>query len=193
MDQAARENRAIYQPYETTDPVFDTTNLDRFTADLPCPKVDAEMLHRFWKFAEADRWGKRRKIRPEVPAWIEDELQSRVASERAARQASHPPLSLGLDIRGPGGGQWHLKLRGAEVSAVRPGLPKRVDSLLTCRVTDWHQFLEEARDEAIWRLEKALQVADGNPADLSNHVYTALFANGKTSRSQGADWLAATG
>ena len=64
MDQAARENRAIYQPYETTDPLFDTTNLDRFAADLPCPKVDAEMLHRFWKFAEADRWGKRTEEPP---------------------------------------------------------------------------------------------------------------------------------
>lgn len=51
---------AIYEPYLTTDPTFDITNLLKFTADLPSPKIDEAMIHRFIRFGENDRWGKRR-------------------------------------------------------------------------------------------------------------------------------------
>jgi len=51
---------AIYEPYLTTDPTFDITNLLKFTADLPSPKIDEAMIHRFIQFGENDRWGKRR-------------------------------------------------------------------------------------------------------------------------------------
>lgn len=51
---------AIYQPYATTDPRFDTANLDRQLPDLPCPDLDETMIHRFIRYGEEDRWGKRR-------------------------------------------------------------------------------------------------------------------------------------
>ena len=51
---------AIYQPYLTTDPRFDTANLDRHLPDLPCPDLSETMIHRFIRYGEEDRWGKRR-------------------------------------------------------------------------------------------------------------------------------------
>lgn len=51
---------AIYQPYLTTDPRFDTSNLDRQLPDLPCPDLSETMIHRFIRYGEEDRWGKRR-------------------------------------------------------------------------------------------------------------------------------------
>lgn len=63
MSEFERESYAqvaIYEPYLTTDPTFDITNLLKFTADMPAPKIDEAMIHRFIRFGENDRWGKRR-------------------------------------------------------------------------------------------------------------------------------------
>ncbi|MCE9606097.1 MAG: SDR family oxidoreductase [Planctomycetia bacterium] len=51
---------AIYEPYLTSDPTFDITNLLKFTADMPSPAIDEAMIHRFIQFGENDKWGKRR-------------------------------------------------------------------------------------------------------------------------------------
>jgi len=52
---------SIYQSYATTDPRFDMTNLNKLVHDLPCPEIDEAMMHRFVRFGEEDRWGKRGK------------------------------------------------------------------------------------------------------------------------------------
>lgn len=60
---------SIYQSYATTDPRFDTTNTMRMTPDLPCPDIDEAMMHRFVRYGEEDRWGKRRRRAPlDMPA-----------------------------------------------------------------------------------------------------------------------------
>jgi nucleoside-diphosphate-sugar epimerase len=56
----------LYNNYKSTDPVFDCTNTKRFARDLPCPKIDEAMLHRYIRFGEQDRWGKRNSKRPKV-------------------------------------------------------------------------------------------------------------------------------
>ncbi len=61
MDEDLHSNMTMYESYEVTDPEFDTTNLQQFAGNLPCPVIDEEMLHKFWKFGEEDRWGKRRR------------------------------------------------------------------------------------------------------------------------------------
>jgi thioester reductase-like protein len=61
MDEDLHDNMTMYESYEVTDPQFDTTNLQQFAGNLPCPTIDEAMLHRFWKYGEEDRWGKRRR------------------------------------------------------------------------------------------------------------------------------------
>ncbi|MBA4020071.1 MAG: Male sterility domain protein [Pirellula sp.] len=64
MDKMVRDGHAavaIYESYLTTDPRFDTRNTDRFTADIPCPDLDEATIHRFIRYGEEDRWGKRRE------------------------------------------------------------------------------------------------------------------------------------
>lgn len=60
------ENSSIYQSYETSDPQFDTTNLKKYAGDIPCPQIDKQMVHRFIKFGQANRWGKKRKLPPAI-------------------------------------------------------------------------------------------------------------------------------
>lgn len=62
LEQLASEYLEVYQPYESGEPEFDTTNLMKFAADLPCPEIDEPMVHRFIDFGELSRWGKRRRL-----------------------------------------------------------------------------------------------------------------------------------
>jgi len=60
FSRTAFENMGMYRLYDSTDPSFDTTNLQRFLPDCPCPIIDEAMIHRFLRFGQEDRWGKRR-------------------------------------------------------------------------------------------------------------------------------------
>lgn len=120
FEKAAYENKTIYQPYEQTDPTFDTTNLKKFAGDVPCPEIDEPMLHRFWKYGEEDRWGKRRQPKPAVGFDVGGFLAQQLP---AMSEEATAVSKLGLSVMGPSGGQWTLLLTDAgDVSFVR-GLP----------------------------------------------------------------------
>ncbi len=61
-DFAARffENSNIYRSYETSDPIFDKSNVNKFAGELKCPVIDKPMIWRFLEFGRSQRWGKRR-------------------------------------------------------------------------------------------------------------------------------------
>jgi hypothetical protein len=126
LEQAVQENTRMYEPYENSDPLFDTTNLQRFVPDLPCPLVDDAMTIRFLKFGEEDRWGKRRTARPNVPFWVEQYLQEELTRHHATSEGDRRirlMKKVGLNVYGPGGGQWCLEFTGERLSSVTPGLP----------------------------------------------------------------------
>ena len=54
------ENTGIYASYETSDPAFDKSNLNKFAGHLPCPRIDKEMIFRFLDFGNQQNWGKRK-------------------------------------------------------------------------------------------------------------------------------------
>lgn len=54
------ENMQVYSAYDTSDPVFDRSNIESVFKHLPCPAIDREMIFRFLDFGIKDRWGKRR-------------------------------------------------------------------------------------------------------------------------------------
>jgi hypothetical protein len=110
------DGKGLYEAYEQTDPVFVTDNLKKFVPDLPCPVIDEQMLHRFLAFGDADRWGKRKRVAPQVEAWVGDTLgqldsEGLVALARAIAggPAVSPPAALGLEVVGPGGGSWTIR------------------------------------------------------------------------------------
>jgi len=119
---------ATYRDYEITDPEFDTTNLKRFAGHLPCPAVDEEVLHRYWRFGEEDRWGKRPRPKCKVNQWADEVLRAALAGSDCASSRhllSRPgiPGAMGLDVVGPGGGQWKISYDGQGRPTARPGLP----------------------------------------------------------------------
>jgi thioester reductase-like protein len=183
MDRDARENTTIYQSYETTDPTFDTTNLLRFTADLPCPEIDQEMLHRYWRYGEEDRWGKRRQPKPEVPYWVSDQMNHRrnAASRRDGQQPGGSngsrPLTVNLDVIGPGGSQWHFPLTDERVGPPTMGLSERATATLSISADDWRRVECEAPELAVRRLAAALETYTKHPGPLAlaKTLYEGFF------------------
>jgi thioester reductase-like protein len=157
MDEAAHENMTMYASYETTDPRFDTTNLRQFMPDSPCPKIDEQMLHRFWQYGENDRWGKRPRPKTGAPLSIGDYLDRVSLDERAggsngSRKTGKADTEvLGLEVLGPGGGQWRMVFSGKRPVSVEPGLPLDGEQLMRLSAKDFHSLAEgEVRPAAVY-------------------------------------------
>lgn len=100
-------NTKIYQDYERSDPDFDCSNLREHCPHLPCPVVDQAMIHRFLEFGKRDQWGRSRAVPIVEPVDVETALAVAAQSDWTDLTAA-PGLDLGLDVVGPGGGQWTL-------------------------------------------------------------------------------------
>ncbi len=122
------ENVSIYESYETSDPHFELHNLEKFAGQFECPKIDQEMILRFIEFGQANRWGKRREVVPDVERCFDSQLTyvaksaSRVLG-RIETAGGGPLVRFGLDIRGPGGGQWQMTATSGGEFEVTAGLP----------------------------------------------------------------------
>ena len=110
-------NLTTYQAYERTDNQYDLTNLQTLLPDLPAPKIDMTVLHRFIDYGEQDKWGKAKKPAATVDFNVAAFLNASTAS------ADGDTTVFGLDIAGPGGGQWTITATGGQLTNVERGLP----------------------------------------------------------------------
>lgn len=200
-------NSSIYESYETTDPRFDSTNLQRFVPDLPCPIIDETMMNRFLNYGEEDRWGKRRPVKPQVDFWVGDYV-SRLAGQVAVhgtnghnganghasghsngnghtgghaakngatgKQASSQRV-VGLDITGPGGGQWTLHMSGTQAVRVEPGLPLGGQPVLTLPAVDFAALVGGGAVSATPRKFHLDSPAGAVNGELSESLSRVLF------------------
>jgi len=152
----AYDNMGMYESYEVSDPCFDTTNLLKYAGHLPCPSIDEPMLHRFWKYGEEDRWGKRRKPKMQVPFWASSVLQEAIAGNALAAQANGAGNAsgkfgemFGLDVLGPGGGQWQLICDDQGIVKIAPGLPDSGQDVVRLSVNELSELLEMDSSEPV--------------------------------------------
>lgn len=122
------ENTSIYASYETSDPHFDKRNLERFAGHLVCPSIDKQMIFQFMDFGEENKWGKARPQSPKVARWIEAHLTEIALAAQKTMGAlgvngASRLFRIGLDIHGPGGGQWQLAKSEAGRFEITSGLP----------------------------------------------------------------------
>ena len=123
------QNARIYQDYETSDPHFDKTNLNKFAGHLECPLIDSETIKRFITFGESDKWGRSRQEDPVVKAWFGDQFDRMSALlerlfhvDTCDTAKPNSMVEIGVNVLGPGGGQWTLSgFRGGEFHCL-PGL-----------------------------------------------------------------------
>ena len=142
-------NSQIYESYQTEDPDFDRTNLLEYAGNIPCPKIDRELIFKFIEFGENDRWGKRRPIKPEVPCWFGEQLMS------ISQFNFLDPVKkafLGIDIHGKGGGQWQLVIDGKS-RTMRRGLPAEPAAVITFDAAELYEkvFSNSENPENFWQ------------------------------------------
>ena len=155
------QNARIYQDYETSDPQFDKTNLTKFAGHLECPVIDSETIKRFIKFGESDKWGRCRQEDPVVESWFGDQFQRMSEllerlfhGESSGSAKSNLMVEIGVNVLGPGGGQWTLTgFRGGEFHCL-PGLLSDQIPTLTIDSSRLQVLLEEFE-------QLTLQPADG--------------------------------
>ena len=160
IDTVAHENMQVYSEYDHTDPIFDTSNLKQFAGQLPAPVVDREMVHRFIRFGEEDNWGKRRPHKIRVDTWAEDMLTRQFGPCGELRVPENDPGAktelLGLDLVGPGGGQWHCVFQGDALRGFDRGLPNGCGTMLRLPAADFLEHVESSRSDTDVRLRQAV-------------------------------------
>ena len=138
-----------YAPYHRGDPSFDCRHLSAALPNLPAPRVDRDLLRRLVSFAVADRWGRGQRATVHSAA-SESRLDCRRYIEesfpKAARQSSLArsiglEAVVGLDVRGPAGGQWTLTWIGGELIDVRRGLSENADAIYRLDATTFDRVI----------------------------------------------------
>jgi nucleoside-diphosphate-sugar epimerase len=131
-----RDQIEIYRPYWRDDPEFDDSQRAA-AAPLACPEIDAAMLLKLAAFAIRDNFGKARpgRFRPGV------DIHERIGRlRRDLRLASNVKGShrLGLDVDGPGGGQWKLVLQDGRLMEAEDGICSRCSAVLRLDARTFH-------------------------------------------------------
>eukprot|EP00913_Durusdinium_trenchii_P008917 g8383.t1 len=118
FEKAFYEGMGVYKSYWNNDPEYDCTNIERALPDLPCPKVDADMLFVMCDYAMQSNfgWPVEPVVRPEFD--VDEHLKPKAAGDAAASD----PICLGLRVSGRGGGEWELRWDDRKLIAINPGI-----------------------------------------------------------------------
>lgn len=163
------ENMTTYAPYERTDNIFDMTNTKRFAGDIHCPEIDRTVLHRYLEYGNEDRWGKRR---PQVqdPAIQAEDYFARFSE----RETSGTPVIIGVDLSGPGGGQFTLSVNRGAICHVERGLPESEASILRSTTDEFAQILDGTSGSAF--PERDWEPRAGQTARELNEILLSALA-----------------
>jgi thioester reductase-like protein len=113
------EYMSIYESHWRDDPKFDLTNTRTALPHLPCPELTPEALMRISRFPVERNFNAPRHERPTPEYDVPAHLSTLVTGETGTGGTS-----IGLQVNGPGGGQWQLELAGGRLSAAKLGLPE---------------------------------------------------------------------
>ena len=126
FEETFRAELDIYRSYWRDDPRFDQTNVNAAAPHLPCPAVDRTMLMRTARYAIRTNFGRPRprpvKPRFDVHRHIQRLLEVGYDASGASGNGNGNGARLGLQVNGPGGGQWELMLKDHELVAAKYGL-----------------------------------------------------------------------
>lgn len=162
------EHIRIYNSYWRMDPEFSYDNIQRAAPHLPCPDVDFDMLVRLSKKVIEEEFPTPSKKPPE----FEFDADQVVQSWMDAATPTEGQRLLGLDVRGPGGGQWQLVINKGQLAAVETGLHS--ERLCVCR-TDVSTFARLVQGRQSW----STALHDGSAQLIGNGLppqeYTAIL------------------
>lgn len=164
------EHIRVYNSYWRMDPEFDRTNTELAAPHLPCPDVDRSLLLRLSRQAIERGFPTPSKKPLDLPFDAQEALEPWLA--RGTEMLSHerPVQVLGLDVHGPGGGQWRLLIDRGQIVGAETGIPGK--EAARCRV-DSFTFAELMRGRQTW----SAAFAEGSAQVLGNGDDPACYSN----------------
>jgi thioester reductase-like protein len=179
------EGMTVYRSHWKDDPRFDQQNLRSALPHLPCPKMDRSVIRRMCRFAIDSNFGWPRTIpKPphfDVHARLRPVEGSLVAADFTEGDRQRP-VHLGLEITGPGGGEWELTLDQGRLISARPGLSARCTATYYLNVATFER-LAESRTDAQQAIGTGRVVIEGNGvplADLATTLQNLAIAAGRS-------------
>ncbi len=120
-----RDQLGIYGAYWRDDPKFDMANTLRAAPHLPCPKLDHEMMWQLARFAIDANFGRVRRVKHKPDFDVHSHM-GRMLRSRVEMFEGGPALArLGIQVDGPGGGQWELLIRDGRLVSIDDGVSAR--------------------------------------------------------------------
>jgi hypothetical protein len=116
------EYMLIYQSHWRDDPKFDLANTLAALPHLPCPDMSYEVLMRVSRYPVERNFMHPRHEQFTADFDVADYLD-RSSSADDGIAATSNGAAVALQVNGPGGGQWQLRLDGEQLIAVERGLP----------------------------------------------------------------------
>jgi hypothetical protein len=179
-----RDQMEIYGAYWRDDPQFDMTNTLRAAPHLPCPELDREMMSQLARFAIDANFGKARRVKYKTEFDVHHHMRQLHRGHVTVHENDHRVARFGVQVDGPGGGQWELAIRDGRLASVDDGVSRRstavfhVHSALFRALVDGELTASQAVQNGRVRiegngmdrerLEAVLQAAATSPAEVAS-------------------------
>ena len=173
MDQNAHENMGMYKEYEVSDPEFDLTNLQEYAGHLPCPIIDDAMMHRFWKYGEDDRWGKRRPQQTTPCSSIERHCSELLVDSQP--NSGCQALRINFRALGPSGGDWLLHVNDGRLAGVERGVSSQSDASFQIDSERFWCLTTQRAGFPVADVDKALDTSPSRRQHTLSELCSALF------------------
>jgi thioester reductase-like protein len=167
-----------YWPYLHGDPVFDRRHIRAALPDLPPSRVQRAMLARMVRFGVAHRWGRTGRTasggRGDCAEYVE-----RFFPKMAPRSMlAHIKLTVtvGLDVRGPGGGHWLCRWVDGELRSDRRTANGKADVTYEMDVTTFMAVVRGALPPQEAFFDQRIEVAGNVETGLKLAVLFGQFA-----------------
>lgn len=159
-----REQLLVYKSYWRDDPQFDCTSTSSAVSELPCPAIDTELLARACRFAMRARFTPPRQLPPAGGPDVQQTLDAAMHKVSEKRGPRNRITEVGLQVNGPGGGQWTLLSRDRQLLAVEPGL-RDSDTLLYCSSETFQDLVQggSSVDDALAEGRLMVEFATAEP------------------------------
>jgi hypothetical protein len=177
---AFRQQMDVYRAYWRDDPDFDISNTLAAAPHLPCPMVDDDMLMLMAKYAILSNFGKPRPrpVRPDFD--VQRHLQPLLhLHEKAGPNGAESPC-LGLQVNGPGGGQWKLLLASRRLAAAERGISGHCTAVFHLTSKTFHRLAAQRLTVAQALREGRVRI-EGNglaPHELESILQAAVTTAG---------------
>lgn len=140
FESTFREQMTIYGAYWRDDPQFDCTNTQAAAPHLPCPELDRATMMKLAKYAIDSNFGRQRRIKSKPEYDVHHHMRGLLSAQNGLQESERKLAHLGLQVNGPGGGQWDLFVDDGHVVAADQGVSSQATAVYHLTSKTFHQL-----------------------------------------------------